>query len=85
MSLFKDDFYSTKVSKRSRLGDRSGSRFSGGGMRQGSVLRVALISSFASSAFVLILFLTLSGGGEKTQVTKPAITGTQTLVETSER
>ncbi|WP_035120914.1 S1C family serine protease [Cohnella panacarvi] len=85
MSLFKDDFYSTRVSKRSRLGDRRGSRFSGGGMRQGSALRVALISSLASSAFVLILFLTLSGGGNETQVSKPAITGTQTLVETSER
>lgn len=85
MSLFKDDFYSTKVSKKSRLGDRRDSRFSGGGMRQGSVLRVALISSLASSAFVLILFLTLSGGGEETPVSKPAITGTQTLVETSER
>lgn len=85
VSLFNDDFYSTKVSKRSRLENRRGSRFSGGGMRQGSIFRVALFSSLASSAIVLVLFLALNGGSEKATVSKPAITGTQALVETSER
>lgn len=85
MGLFNDDFYSTRVSKRSRFGDRRGSRFSGGGMRQGSIFRVALISSLASSAIMLVLFLALNGGSEETPVSKPAVTGTQALVETSER
>ncbi|MFC5529558.1 S1C family serine protease [Cohnella yongneupensis] len=84
MSLFKDDFYSTRVSRRSQFGEKRGSRFSGG-MRQGSMFRVALFSSLASSVFVLVLFLVFSGGNDEQPVSKPAITGTQTLVETSER
>lgn len=83
MSLFNhDDFYSTKVSKRSRSGFGRGYS---GGSRPGSTLRVALISSLASSLFVLVLFLTFGGGNDEQPSSKPAMTGAQSLVETSER
>lgn len=82
MSLFNDDdFYSTKVSRRSRSDFGRGYP---GGWRQ-STFRVALISSLASSLFVLVLFLAFSGGKDEPQASKPAVAGAQTLVETSER
>lgn len=83
MSFFnQDDFYSTKVSRRSRSGFGRGNS---GGSRQGSTIRVALISSLASSLFVLVLFLTIGGGHDEQPSSKPALTGAQSLVETSER
>jgi serine protease Do len=84
MSLFKDDFYSTKVSRRSRNAMESESR-SQRGFRQGSMFRVAFISSIASSLFVVILFVLLNRGGEAQPEAKPALAGGQALVETSER
>lgn len=83
MSLFRDDFYNTKVSKRSRFGDKGGSRLTGG---MSPMVKVAVISSLTSSALVLVLFLLLGGRGSDSQTaSRPAVTGTQTLVETSER
>ncbi|MFD0674457.1 S1C family serine protease [Cohnella sp. GCM10027633] len=84
MSLFKDDFYSTRP-KRSKFGDKRGSRFSGG-MRPSPMLRVAIISSLTSSVLAVVLFAMLSGGKDEPPASKPAaVTGTQALVETSER
>lgn len=85
MSLFDDDFYSTRVSKRSRK--ITGSNYgSGKGFRkQGSNFRVAIISSAASSLIVAALFVALSNGGEPDAQARPALTGGQALVETSER
>ena len=84
MSLFDDDFYSTRVKRRSRHAMGSESR-SYGGYRQGSMLRVALISSIASSLLVVLLFVLLNGGGDSEPEAKPALAGGQSLVETSER
>lgn len=84
MSLFDDDFYSTRVKRRSRHATRSESR-SYGGYRQGSMIRVALISSIASSLLVVLLFVLLNGGGDAKSEAKPALAGGQSLVETSER
>ncbi len=84
MSLFDDDFYSTRVKRRSRKGMGSNSRPLGG-FRQGSMFRVAIISSIASSLIVAVLFVLLNGGGDPDPEAKPALTGGQALVETSER
>ncbi|MFC5406671.1 S1C family serine protease [Cohnella soli] len=81
MGLFDDDFYSTRVSKRSK--ETGGSRFRSSG--QGSTLRVALISSAASAVIVALLFTLMGGGGATGRSAKPALTGGQSLVETSER
>jgi len=83
MSLFDDDFYSTRVKRRWRdlpgLGSRPGKA------RQSSTLRIALISSVASSLFVAALFMLLYGGGDSKPEARPALAGGQPLVETSER
>ncbi|WP_115995402.1 S1C family serine protease [Cohnella lupini] len=84
MSLFDDDFYSTRVKRRSRNAmepDSRGFR----GMRQGSMIKVALISSIASSVFVALLFIFLNSGDDSKPEAMPALTGGQSLVETSER
>ncbi|MCD9024817.1 S1C family serine protease [Cohnella silvisoli] len=81
MSLFDDDFYSTKMNKRSRIDRGSNSR----GFRQGSMLRVAIISSVISSLLVVVLFVLLNGRGETQAEAKPALASGQSLVETSER
>ncbi|MFC4302028.1 S1C family serine protease [Cohnella boryungensis] len=83
MSLFDDDFYSTRVKRRSRF--LSGSESRSRGYRQGSMLRVAFISSISSSLFVVILFALLGGRADSEQAAKPALGGGQSLVETSER
>jgi len=84
MSLFNDDFYSTRVRRRSRYWPRSGSR--PGRFRPGSTLRIALISSLTSSVFVAALFLAFgSGGGSPGSEARPAIVDGQSYVETSER
>jgi serine protease Do len=85
MSLFDDDFYSTRISKRSRNGEGSGSRSSSGFRQQGSLFRVAIISSLTSSLLVVLLFVLFNNGGEVRSEAKPALTGGQALVETSER
>jgi len=84
MSLFDDDFYSTRV-KRRRWRSPQGpeSRFKGGN-RQGSLLKVALLSSVASSVLVASLFL-LFGGRNSEPEARPALAAGQSLVETSER
>jgi serine protease Do len=81
MSLFDDDFYSTKIKRRSRMEKGSKPR----GLRQGSMLRVAIISSVISSVFVVVLFVLLNGRGDTKPLATPALAGGQSLVETSER
>ncbi|TFE25398.1 S1C family serine protease [Cohnella luojiensis] len=84
MSLFDDDFYSTRVKRSSRNNDGSPFRpFRGS--RNGSTFRIAIISSVASSLFVAFLFIILNGGGKAEPEARPALTGGQALVETSER
>ncbi len=84
MSLFDDDFFSTRVKRRSRYRPVSGSRTSR--FRPGSTLRIALISSLTSSVFVAVLFLALGGGGGNSKPeARPAIVEGQAYIETSER
>jgi len=83
MSLFDDDFYSTRV-KRRRSRSGPGPGFRSGSSRQGSMLKVALLSSLASSVLVAVLFL-LFGNGNSEPSAKPALAAGQSLVETSER
>jgi len=66
MSLFDDDFYSTKVSKRLRrraaklqLPFHFRFRFRG---HKWSTIQIALLSSIASSAIVVLLFVLIVGG-----------------------
>ncbi|RKP51354.1 PDZ domain-containing protein [Cohnella endophytica] len=84
MSLFDDDFYSTRVKRRLRNEKRSDSG-PFGRRGQGSTLKVALFSSAASAIVVALLFTFVRGGGSAEPVAKPALTGGQALVETSER
>jgi serine protease Do len=81
MSLFDDDFYSTKVKRRSRIERGSDSR----GFRQGSMLRVAIISSVISSLLVVVVFVLLNGRGDTKPEAVPALAGGQSYMETSER
>ncbi|WP_130616821.1 S1C family serine protease [Cohnella abietis] len=85
MGLFDDDFYSTRVKRRIRTGKRNNSRpFARRG--QSSTFRIAFISSVASSLLVVLLFVAINGGGgERGSEARPALTGGQALVETSER
>lgn len=84
MSLFDDDFYSTKIKRRSSRHDRQGY---GGmrGYRPYSALRVAVVSSLVSSLAVVLLFVIITRGGDASPTAMPAIGGGQSLVETSER
>ncbi|MBB6695093.1 trypsin-like peptidase domain-containing protein [Cohnella xylanilytica] len=83
MSFFDDDFYSTRVKRRTRR--NSGFRPNDGrGFRQGSVFRVALLSSLASSLLVAIVF-TLLVNRPAAPSARPVTAGDQSIVETSER
>lgn len=64
MSIFDDDFYSTKVSRRAvRDSQRKDNRMSfGGGDRKWSSLRIAFISSFTSAVAATVLFGIFMGG-----------------------
>ncbi|MBN2981134.1 MULTISPECIES: S1C family serine protease [Cohnella] len=84
MSFFDDDFFSTRVKRRSRGGRREwpGS-FGNGGRSQASMFRVAIISSLVSSLAVALLFtfIVRPGGSES----RPAVVTGQPVIETSER
>jgi len=84
MSFFDDDFFSTRVRRRVRNWHRGwqGSSRSGG-YRQGSMFRVALISSFVSSLVVALLFTFIMREGEPKSL--PAAYSGPPIVETSER
>lgn len=57
MSLFDDDFYSTRVKRRTRREQGYGQRSSyGRGLRTGPVFRIALLSSLVSSLLVATVF-----------------------------
>jgi serine protease Do len=84
MSMFDDDFYSTRVSRRSLKATESDSR-SPRGFSQGSKLRVAIVSSVVSSLVVVGLFVVINGGEQTARQANPALAGGQALVETSER
>ncbi|KIL36332.1 serine protease [Cohnella kolymensis] len=84
MSFFDDDFFSTRVTRRSLKGARTGSRRSRG-IFKGPMFRVAFISSLVSSLLVVALFLALNRTGASGSGSKAAFAGGETLVETSER
>lgn len=84
MSLFDDDFYSTKAKRSIK---RYGPSGSGGmrGLRSMSTFRVAVVSSLVSALAVVVLFVLITGGREASPAAMPALAGGQSLVETSER
>ena len=97
MSLFDDDFFSTKVRRRSRRQERVGSaseRGFGSGSNPGrrgfreflsaTTLRVAVVSSLVSALAVALLFVLLIDGRHSEPEARPALVGGQSLVETSE-
>src|SRR4051794_31438944 len=84
MSLFDDDFYSTRVTRRTRLDVRPGQRKKAG-FRSVSPLPVAILSSIGGALVVVLLFVLLNGGHKPGHEAKAALAGGQTLVETSER
>lgn len=62
MSIFDDDFYSTKVSRRTtRSKQQEDNYFPVGSERKWSNLRIAFISSFTSAVAATVLFGVLSG------------------------
>lgn len=104
MSLFDDDFYSTKVRRRDRRQEQTGSgrgfglgAGSGKGLGTGAgwrglrdflssaTLRVAVASSLVSAVAVALLFALFLDGRQPEPEARPALTGGQSLVETSER
>jgi len=65
MSLFDDDFYSTKVSKRAARESKKGDfsfRYKSGG-RKWSNVRIAFVSSITSAVAATLLFGAVFGGG----------------------
>ncbi|MBW5448751.1 PDZ domain-containing protein [Cohnella sp. CFH 77786] len=84
MSLFDDDFYSTKTRRGTKRYGQAG--FGGGrGFRSMSTLRVAVASSLVSALAVVLLFMLIVGNREESPAARPAMAGGQSLVETSER
>ncbi|SFB52779.1 serine protease Do [Cohnella sp. OV330] len=76
MGFFKDDFYSTKVKRSSREPSGSWNRPSRWG-RQNSALKIALVSSLASSVLVASLFY-LTVDRPKSGAAAPAISSSVT-------
>ncbi len=85
MSLFDDDFYSTKVKRSSRRYEQAGMGGTRGGMRIPAAFRIAVVSSLVSAFAVAFLFLAITGGRSPEPAAKQALAGGQSLVETSER
>lgn len=84
MSLFDDDFYSTKMKRSSRRDERTGfggRRF----LRPMSTFRIAIASSLVSAFAAVLTFVLITGSGDSQPSASPALAGGQTLVETSER
>ncbi|BBH23421.1 serine protease [Paenibacillus baekrokdamisoli] len=78
MSLFDDDFYSTRVSRRTRFENRAGKQVSFGRKsgRGWTSTRIALTSSVASSLAAMLVFGLITGfhpGGSQTTAASPAI------------
>lgn len=64
MGLFDDDFYSTKVSRRTRYPKQDRAAFSNRHSRRNwSNVRIAFISSFTSAVAAMLLFAAFFGGG----------------------
>ncbi|MFC4778311.1 S1C family serine protease [Paenibacillus sp. GCM10023252] len=64
MSLFRDDFYSTKVSRRTRTMGKTGLTYSSKRNRGGwSTVRIAFLSSFTSAIAAMLLFGVFFGTG----------------------
>jgi len=90
MSLFDDDFYSTRVKRRVRRQGQTGFGIrllarSRGGFLQSSTLKVALASSLASSLLVAIVFTWFIRADEPRPAAVPALAGGQPVVDTAER
>jgi serine protease Do len=84
MSLFDDDFYSTRVTRRTRQDIRPGQR-STTGFRTFSAFRVAIVSSLVSVLAVVLVYTLISVGHKSGHEAKPALAGGQPFVETSEQ
>ncbi|THF74166.1 S1C family serine protease [Cohnella fermenti] len=87
MGWFDDDFYSTKVKRKTRREFRLGRRGSyefGSRDRYGPMFKVALVSSLASSLVVAIVFTLFAGHGG-TGSGSSRVVSTAPIVETSER
>ncbi|CAI6063675.1 S1C family serine protease [Cohnella sp. JJ-181] len=85
MGFFKDDFYSTKVKRGSREPSGSWQRPSRWG-RQGSALKIALVSSLASSVLVASLFYLTVDRPKHQSASLPVLsTGVSGGLDTNER
>ncbi|MDB4866306.1 MAG: hypothetical protein JWR03_639 [Cohnella sp.] len=84
MSLFDDDFYSTRVTRRTRQDIRPGQRTTTG-FRTFSAFRVAIVSSLVSMLAVVLVYMLISAGHKPGHEAKPALAGGQPFVETSEQ
>lgn len=90
MSLFKDDFYSTKVSKRAhaRMSRKEAPFPRRSGERGWSVVRIAFVSSFTSAIAATLLFAAVFGyspGSGGSGASTPAAAGTVQYADPSER
>lgn len=85
MSLFDDDFYSTKIKRSSRRAEQAGMGGLRGALRMPAAFRIAIVSSLISAFAVSFLFLWMTGGRSPEPAARPALTGGQPLIETSER
>ncbi|WEK54211.1 MAG: trypsin-like peptidase domain-containing protein [Candidatus Cohnella colombiensis] len=84
MSFFDDDFFNTRVTRRSQNRRNRGSGFRPNTL-SGSTVRVALISSVSSVLFIVILYLLFMDGKPTQSNAQPAMLSGQTLLEASER
>jgi serine protease Do len=85
LSLFDDDFYSTKIKRSSRWTEQAGMGTGRGSLRIPAAFRIAIVSSLVSAFAVSFLFLLITGTRSPEPSARPALAGGQTLVETSER
>lgn len=87
MGLFDDDFYSTKVSRRTtRATNRDNLSFTyKTGGRKWSNVRVAFVSSFTSAIAATLLFGAFYGGADVGKGAAPAVAGVVQTMDASER
>jgi len=85
LSLFDDDFYSTKIRRASRWNGQAGFGPGRGGLPLPAAFRIAVVSSLVSAFAVAFLFLWIFGAQDSEPSARPPLAGGQPYVDTSER